>query len=216
MAAFRKKLVYVYDALCPWCYAFTPVVDDVRRHYADRLDHEVLSGGMVRDDEVKEVGGEDEAARLRESYRSIESITAARFGEAFFNSVAQYVRRLDSLPPATALAAFRMVAPERPQLEFALAVLRRNFWEGDDPNSDEFYRRIALTLHLDPNDFLDVMHSQEALNAAVYDFALARQLGADAFPRLYLQTSEDMLYLVSKGYSDFEQVQRVIEAIGVL
>lgn len=54
MGAFRKKLVYVYDALCPWCYAFTPVVDELRRHYGDRLDHEVLSGGMVRGDQVRD------------------------------------------------------------------------------------------------------------------------------------------------------------------
>ena len=35
---------------------------------------------------------------------------------------------------------------------------------------------------------------------ALYDFAQARQIGADAFPRLYLQTREDYLYLVARGY----------------
>lgn len=215
MGAFRKKLVYVYDALCPWCYAFTPVVDELRRHYGDRLDHEVLSGGMVRGDQVREIGGEEEAARLRESYRSVASLTGAQFGEAFFEGVARHVRRLDSEPPAIGLAAFRLMAPGRSELEYAHAVLRQNFWEGGDPGSDEFYRRVAEKLDLDPETFLDAMRSPEARDGALYDFALARQLGADAFPRLYLQTAEDYLHLVSKGYSDFDQVRKIIDTIGV-
>lgn len=215
MPAFRKKLVYVYDALCPWCYAFTPVVTAVCRHYGDRLDHEVLSGGMVRGDQVREVGGEEEASRLRESYRSIESLTGAQFGEAFFAGVANHRRRLDSEPPAIALAAFRMVAPGRSELELAHAILQGNFWEGGDPNSDQFYRQVADRLELDPESFLNAIHTDEARDGALYDFSLARQLGADAFPRLYLQTAEDYLHLVSKGYSEFDQVRRIIDTIGV-
>lgn len=215
MAAFRPKLVYVYDALCPWCYAFTPVVQELCRHYGDRFDHEVLSGGMVRGDRVREIGGEEEAARLRESYRSIESLTGARFGEAFFDGAATRRRRLDSEPPARALAAFRMVAPGRSELDLAHAILHANFWEGGDPVSDAFYRRIAERLQLDPDIFLDAMHADEAKDGALYDFSLARQLGADAFPRLYLQTKEDYLHLVSKGYSAFDQVRSIIDAVGV-
>ena len=144
MSAFRKKLVYVYDALCPWCYAFTPVVTAVCRHYGDRLDHEVLSGGMVRGDQVREVGGEEEASRLRESYRSIESLTGAQFGEAFFAGVANHRRRLDSEPPAIALAAFRMVAPGRSELELAHAILQGNFWDGATQIATSFIGRSLI------------------------------------------------------------------------
>lgn len=215
MSAFFPMLVYVYDALCPWCYAFTPVVRQLVDHYGDRLDHEVLSGGMVRDDQVREIGGEEDAARLRESYQSIESIAGVRFGEAFFDAVARHRRRLDSERPAIALAAFRIVAPGRSELECAHTILHANFWEGGDPNSDAFYRRLAERLELDPDLFLETMGTDEARNRALYDFALARQLGADAFPRLYLQTADDYLHLVSRGYSSFDQVRRIIDAIGL-
>lgn len=213
VVTFRPRLIYVYDALCPWCYAFTPVVQALCRHYGDALDHEVLSGGMVRGDQVREIGGEEEAARLRESYRGIESLTGAQFGEAFFQGVARHRRRLDSEPPARGLAAFRMIAPGRSELELAHAVLHENFWEGGDPTSDAFYGRIAQRLRLDPETFLTTMHTEEARDRAVYDFVLARQLGADSFPRLYLQTREDYLHLVSKGYSAFERIRTIIDKI---
>lgn len=215
MTTFRPKLVYVYDALCPWCYAFTPVVAELMRHYADRFDHEVLSGGMVRGDQVREVGGEAEAQRLRENYRPIEAHSGVRFGEAFFEALAKHRRRLDSEPPAIALAALRMVAPDRSDLEMAHAMLHENFWAGGDPSSDAFYRQIAERLELDPETLLAAMGTAEAKDRALYDFALARQIGADSFPRLYLQTGETYLHLVAKGYSTFERVHRIIDAIEV-
>lgn len=213
MPGFRPRFVYVYDALCPWCYAFTPVVRALHEHYKDRFDIEVLSGGMVRGDQVREIGGEDDARELREGYRAIEERTGVRFGEAFFHNVATQKRRLDSEPAATALAAFRMMAPDRSELELAHAILRANFWEGGDPTSEELYRRIAERLGLDPEAFLNTMGTDEARDGALYDFAQARQIGADAFPRLYLQTREDYLYLVARGYSDFDRVRSVIDAI---
>lgn len=215
MPGFHPKLVYVYDALCPWCYAFTPVVQELVRQYGDRLGHEVLSGGMVRDDQVRDIGGEAEAERLRESYRAIESLTSIRFGESFFQGVATRRQRLDSEPPARALVAFRMLAPERSELELAHAVLRGNFWEGGDPSSDAFYRSVAERLGLDPDAFVDAMHTDEAKDGALYDFSLVRQLRADAFPRLYLQTQEDYLHMVAKGYSPYEDVRKIIDDIGV-
>ncbi len=144
---------------------------------------------------------------------AITARTGVQFGEAFFASVATRCRRLDSEPPAIALAAFRIVAPERSELEMAHAILEANFREGDDPNSATFYHWIAEGLGLEPEHFLTVMHSQEAKDGALYDFALARQLGADSFPRLYLQVREDYLYLVSKGYSDFDHVRQIIDGI---
>lgn len=214
MPAFRKKLVYVYDALCPWCYAFTPVVKALYESYQDRLDHEVISGGMVRADQVRIVGGEEEAARLRESYRSIEEHTGARFGDAFYAKVAKEMRRLDSEPPAIALAAFRRMQSGISQLNFAHAIITGIFWEGGDPNDEQFYLQIAERLNLNPEAFLAELRKQESKDQALYDFALARQLGADAFPRLYLQTAEDYLHLISRGYSEFDHVRKIIDSIG--
>jgi len=210
---FRPKLIYVYDALCPVCYVFTSVVQKLMEHNGHRLGIEVISGGMVRDDQVREIGGEEEARRLRESYRPLEEMSGVRFGQAFFENVAKQRRRLDSDPGARALVAFRRLAPDRSELEFAHALLRANFWDGGDPSSDEFYRGLAAQLGLDPETFVETMHTDEARDGALYDFALARQLGADAFPRLYLQTREDYLHLIAKGYSPFERVQAIIDKI---
>src|SRR5690606_26496454 len=171
---------------------------------------------MVRDDEVREIGGEEEARRLRESYRRLEEMSGVRFGQAFFENVAKQRRRLDSDPGARALVAFRRLAPDRSELEFAHALLRANFWDGGDPSSDEFYRGLAVQLGLDPEAFVETMHTDEARDGALYDFALARplgrRLGAGAARRLYLQTREGCPHLIGKACSRLERVQANIGA----
>lgn len=221
MTPFTKKLVYVYDALCPWCYAFTAVVQSLRKYYGSHFEYEVLSGGMYRGDRVKTVGGVEEAQRLRDAYERIEGMTGAVFGERFFDHVAEGERRLDSELAAVALAAFRMVTVpgagddgiRRSELDFAHTVLRFVFEGGGDPTEPDFYKSVAHEIGLDGRALLEAMESADAKDAAIYDFALVRQLGADGFPRLYLQTAEDYLHLVAKGYAPFEQVHSVIEKI---
>lgn len=209
----KQAIVYVYDALCPWCYAFTPVVQHVQRHYGDRFAYEVLSGGLVRADQVRTIGGPEEVDKLRNAYRAIEERADVQFGDAFYRAVEQGERTLNSEPPAVALAVFRQLDSGLSEIDFARAVGESLFIEGGNPTEPEFYRGLAHKLNLDPQSFLEQMEKPEFKDRAVYDFALAKQIGADAFPRLYLQTAPDYLHLVSKGYAPFAEIKRIIDAI---
>jgi putative protein-disulfide isomerase len=82
-----KKLIYIYDAYCPWCYAFTPFVQQRYEHYRDSFEFEVLSGGMIVDDQIKTMGRVEQSESLRKSYQRIEEQTGAVFGEAFFERI---------------------------------------------------------------------------------------------------------------------------------
>ena len=47
----KPVLIYCYDAYCGWCYGFSPVVKKIADNYKSRLHIEVLSGGMIINDE---------------------------------------------------------------------------------------------------------------------------------------------------------------------
>ncbi len=47
MTVQRGRIIYVNDALCGWCYGFSPVITAIHEKYKDELDFEVISGGMV-------------------------------------------------------------------------------------------------------------------------------------------------------------------------
>jgi len=40
----KLKLIYVYDAHCSWCFAFSKVIIDIQEKYKTKFDFEVLSG----------------------------------------------------------------------------------------------------------------------------------------------------------------------------
>ena len=43
----KPLLIYCYDAYCGWCYGFSPVISAIADAYKDKLEVEVLSGGMI-------------------------------------------------------------------------------------------------------------------------------------------------------------------------
>lgn len=51
----RPILFYCYDALCHWCFSFSPVVKQLEEDYKALIDFEVLSGGMVLPDHAQPI-----------------------------------------------------------------------------------------------------------------------------------------------------------------
>ncbi|MHC5908307.1 DsbA family protein, partial [Streptomyces sp. S6] len=42
----RARLTYAFDAYCGWCYGFAPALHEFAAANADRIELEVLSGGL--------------------------------------------------------------------------------------------------------------------------------------------------------------------------
>src|SRR5690606_13027214 len=142
-----------------------------------------------------------------------EEMSGVRFGQAFFENVAKQRRRLDSDPGARALVAFRRLAPDRSELEFAHALLRANFWDGGDPASDEFYRGLAAPLGLDPETFVGSRHTDDARAGARRGVARRRQLAAGGVAGLNRQPRGDYRRRIARGSSPSERVQAIIDTI---
>ncbi len=210
-----KKLIYIYDAYCPWCYAFTSVVGQLYENYREEFEFEVLSGGMLIDDRVKKMGGMEASKRLRTSYQSITDRTGVGFGEAFFEAVKNKEMVMNSEIPARALAVFRELDTPYSAISFVHQLLKTLFLKGHNPAEEDFYRDLLPHFQLDAEYFIEKMQEEYYQQLARYDFALAKQLQADAFPRLYFQTSDTYFHLIAKGYSDYERIVQIIEKIKV-
>ena len=49
----KPLLIYCYDAYCGWCYGFSKVITRIAKEYKDSLAFDVLSGGMIFDEEPR-------------------------------------------------------------------------------------------------------------------------------------------------------------------
>lgn len=58
---------------------FYSIVQQIYENYRNSFELEVLSGGMIVDDQIKTMGGEEKSESLRKSYQRIEEQTGVTF-----------------------------------------------------------------------------------------------------------------------------------------
>ncbi len=200
----KPKLIYVYDALCSWCYGFSKVMQSIHASYADRLDFEVISGGMILNERIAPLASF--APVIRNNYKTIEAVTGITFGEGFLKHLYVGSAIMESETPAIALSVFKSYQPEK-ALEFAHSLQNALYFDGKGPQDEDMYRYLAVNYNIDPDEFLKLMNDEVYKQAAYYDFALAKQLNVEGYPAVFVQSADNYFYLVAKGYTNLKTME---------
>lgn len=206
-------LIYCYDAYCGWCYGFSPVMKKIAAEYADSLDIEVLSGGMMTGENAMPI--EKIGPYIQNAYTRVEELTGIKFGEDFLWHVfhpGQSDWVMNSEKPAIALCIAKELFPER-QLDFATDLQLALNAEGRDLDDDEAYRHLLEKYSIDPDSFYLKLKSGEYRDQAYYEFSLCRQLQVTGFPSVFIQTADLRFVMVARGYTDYETLKLRIENV---
>ncbi len=209
----KPILIYCYDAYCGWCYGFSPVIKKIAETYNDKLDIEVLSGGMMIGESKMPI--EKIGPYIQDAHKRVEELSGIKFGEDFLWHVFNPDKSdwiMNSEKPAIALCIFKEIFPER-QLEFATDLQYALNYEGRDLDDDEAYRHLLEKYNLPEVDFYSKLKSEAYTDKAYYEFALCKQLSVDSFPQLLLQLNENKFYLLAKGYTAYEDLVERIERV---
>lgn len=200
----KPKIIYVYDALCGWCYGFSPVMQAVYENYGADFEFEILSGGMILGEQADRV--DKPSGPSIESFKSIEEITGINFGTAFIHNYEFGSITFNSETPAIALAVFKSFSPGK-ALEFAQQIQNSIYYDGKNPDDIDLYRYLSVNNSIDPDLFEEKMSEPQFKDAAYYEFALAKQLQVHNYPAVLIQVSESKFYLVARGYADYETME---------
>jgi len=182
--------------------------------YKGQLDIEVLSGGMMIGDSKMPI--EKIGPYIKGAYKRVEELTGITFGEDFlwhiFNpGKSDWV--MNSEKPAIALCIFKELQPEQ-QLNFASDLQYALNYEGRDLDDDEAYRHLLEKYTMDAGDFYSKLKSEVYKEKAYYEFALCKQLQVTAFPVVLLQASDSKFYLISRGFTAYEDMQaRIVNVL---
>lgn len=211
----QPKFIYCYDALCGWCYGFSPVISALYAEYGATYDFEVLSGGMVPVDHLSFM--QDMAPYIREEREHVEARTGVTFGEPFLNQIRLSEIKSStwhptSLAPAVAMVVIKDLNPQK-QIPAIKLLQRMIFQQAMDMDRVDNYRVFAQEIDLDFEQFKIHFEHPNYQEKAQYEFALVKQLRVNGFPTLLLQTGDRYLYLLSRGYSDYPTVSRVLESV---
>ncbi len=206
----QPSLIYVYDALCGWCYGFSPVMKKLYEKYHGSVAFEVISGGMITGERVGEIG--KVAPYISWAYKDVEKRTGVRFGEKFLNGVLKDGTAIfSSTKPGLALSVFKKHLPER-AVEFAHALQSAIYYDGIEPDKFESYLPYAELFGLDGAAFIAEMHLSDTEKAMLADFKLTQQLGVSGFPTTFF-LQDQHLYAIARGYTDFENIDAAVQEL---
>lgn len=207
----KWPIYYCYDAYCGWCYGFSPVINRLANKYSEILEIEVLSGGMILPESPLPISVT--SAYIQNAYKSVEERTGIKFGEDYLWHIFN-PDKSDWFPnsekPSIALCVFKEYYPHL-QPQFASDLQYSLHYEGRDLCDDEAYRHLLTKYDLPEEEFYMKLRSEEYREKAHYEFALVKQLKVTGYPTVLLQASESKLYLLTRGYTDYDSLVQNID-----
>ncbi len=209
----KPVLIYCYDAYCGWCYGFSPVIKKIAATFADKMDPDVLSGGMILPE--KPVHIRVSAHYIETAYKNVEAVTGIEFGKDYLWHILN-PEESDWYPnsekPAIAMCIFKEYYPER-AIEFAADLQYSLHYEGRDLTDDQAYLHLLEKYSIQPEIFFEKLASDTYKEMAYYEFSLMQQLQVNAFPVVLVQTDESKFHMVARGYTDYETLKERIEMV---
>ncbi|KAA9039552.1 DsbA family protein [Ginsengibacter hankyongi] len=206
-------LIYCYDAYCGWCYGFSEVIKKVYSEYKNKLEFEVLSGGMILPEEP--VAIVVTAKYIESAYKRVEELSGAKFGEDYLWHI-RHPDQSDWFPnsekPAIALCVFKEYVPNQ-QVSFAADMQYALHFEGRDLTDDEAYLLLLEKYNIPAEEFYEKLHDEEYKEQAYYEFALCKQLNVTGFPAVFIQTGETKFHHIAQGYTPFDSLNERIENV---
>lgn len=200
----NMKVVYVYDALCGWCYGFSPVMNQFQEKYKDSLDFEVISGGMVTGDRIGPIG--EVAGYISWAYKDVEKATGVKFGTDFLDkTMKEGTAIFTSIPPAIAMSIFKELQPKN-SVQFASALQKAVYFDGLEPENYADYGKIATEFGLDATEFVSKMNNSIYLQKAEMDFRKSNELRVSGFPTVFIEMN-GTYHKIASGYLPFEVLE---------
>lgn len=204
-----KRVIYVGDPMCSWCYGIAPIVEGLQQYCdTNNLQFEIIVGGLRS-------GGGDQWNEqfqnfLRHEWQKIEETTGQPF---HFDILDLDYFDYDTEPSCRAVVVARDLLPVdngRSLTTFFAKIQKKFYFENKDPKEIDFYESICDDLGIDYNLFQIRFDSSEAKHQTIEEFRLRSELGVRGFPSFLLIQDKDVS-LLTAGYTSLQSLVRKIE-----
>lgn len=206
----KPEVIYVYDALCGWCFGFSGVIRKLAEEYRGEFDFTVISGGMMLGDR-EGILDPQMAQYILQTIPRLEEHTGVRFGESYKQQIAGGQLYQSSMKPSIALSVFKSYQPGK-AVDFASDIQRAQFIEGKSLEDDATYLELSEAYGIPAAEFIEKLNSTSYREAAEQDFRLAHQLGVTGFPAV-LARHNGQYYSLSRGYQSYENLTPIFERL---
>ncbi len=199
-----RRLLYITDPMCSWCWGFSPVVDALAKRAAvDGVPLHLIAGGL----RVGSIEPLDTATRqtILGHWRAVGEKTAQPF---HFDNAMPPDFIYDTEPACRALVTARNLDPAH-AWPLVKAMQHAFYAEGRDISRTEVLAALAEKNGFDPQRFTAYFESMEARKETHADFEQARALHVTGFPTVLLER-DGHLKLFTHGYQPLAQLEPLL------
>ncbi len=201
-----KKLLYIMDPMCSWCWAFSPTVEAVQETFP-KLPIQFIMGGLAADSEAPMPKEQQQA--IRSIWEHIEETTGTQFNFDFWT---QCLPRRSTWRACRAVIIAEQLSPGS-AARMAHAIQHAYYLQAHNPSDSETLIPLADSLGINPSDFASLLDAQKTQQTLQEHMSLARQLEASGFPALRLFDGEKTFRL-SDGYSKPDRIIKALHQLG--
>lgn len=200
-----RKLIYVGDPMCSWCWGFAPEIEALAETYPV----EVVVGGLRPGPSAQPLG-DRMADTLRHHWVEIAERTGQPFDTSFLDRRDGWV--YDTEPAAMAVTQMREMS-EPDTLGYFTTIQHAFYAEGRDVADFTILTELATGFGVDTESFAGQIVTEEAKKRAWNDFSRARNWGISGFPTLVGELSDDRLALLARGWTKAELITSRINSL---
>jgi len=182
-----KKLYYVYDPMCSWCWGYKPVWNKIEDALKGEVDVIYVLGGLAPDSDVPMA--EDMQQQIASYWKKIETFLGTTFNYEFW---AKNIPRRSTYPSCRAVLAAREQNAEKAMLE---AIQHSYYLNAQNPSDNDVLIHVAENIGLDVDRFKDDFFTPETHQNLLKEIGFARSISVNGFPSLVMESSGSMVEL---------------------
>ena len=193
-----RRLSYVYDPMCSWCWAFNAVWQEILDGLPADIEVRYLLGGLAPDSD------QPMPAQMQQSIKAYwqqiqRQLPATEFNYAFWDECQP---RRSTYPACRAVIAARQQDPQA-EPAMLLAIQQAYYLQAKNPSDEAVLIECAADIGLNTRLFAASLRQPQTQLQLLDELSLVRTLGVSSFPSLLLQ-QQTKTELLSYDYRDPE------------
>ena len=193
-----KRLIYVHDPMCSWCWGFAETWQSLTEQLPAELPIIRLLGGLAPDSD--EPMPESMQSMLQQTWQHIEQVIPGKhFNFDFWTNCKP---RRSTYPACRAVIAAREQGDEYDVLMIA-RIQQAYYQQARNPSDDSTLIELAADIGLDAARFAGQLSADSTQQTLLDEISTARSMGINGFPSVVLEQDNE-LRRISTHYTDVD------------
>ena len=199
-----KKLIYIGDPMCSWCYGFAPVISEIYNKYCDQIKFSVMLGGLYTGGSTFQ--DKKRIKFLRQTWQRISDFTGQPFNFSILDTEDWLY---DTELASRAVVAVRRLNPGL-TLDYFHEIQEQFYVHGEDMQSLHTFKKAVQGLGIDTDHFENEITSDDCIEETRQDFITAREFGVNGFPTILLNDAKGW-GILNEVYQELNVIEPVLQ-----